>query len=282
MVNKKIGLFSRIWKWIKGLFFDKNKARVNKSNNKEKNVNSPQINAGNGNNITVNNNPTYNTYNNFPNKGTITSPSAVENKKKDQKKKIKKEEKIVRQNQTESKEQSEKKQKMSRQEFERLLMKVKFIAFGIMGNIKWDKIKPLEFRKDEECKEFVKLVFEVEKKLCGITYEITKKDKQRFLKTNISEIVERFITLHLVNGGRNDYFDYHCPDCKQTTLTRSLIVNSPSREEAICCNLCRWAMSMKVYREYLNHKKYNPSLGFYEWLGERNRRMAKINSIIRK
>jgi hypothetical protein len=34
---------------------------------------------------------------------------------------------------------------MSQQEFEELLVKIKFITFGIMGNIKWDKVEPLEF-----------------------------------------------------------------------------------------------------------------------------------------
>jgi len=80
-------------------------------------------------------------------------------------------------------------------------------------------------------------VFEIEEKGCQITYEITEEDKQRFLKTSTFEIVERFITLHLVNYGKNNYFDYHCPDCKQTTLTKSSIVNDPGKE-AICCNLC--------------------------------------------
>jgi hypothetical protein len=96
----------------------------------------------------------------------------------------------------------------------------------------------LEFRKSEDDKQTALLVFEVEKKSCWIAYEITEKDKQKFLKTNTSEIVERFITLRLIHYGKNGYFDYHCPDCKQTTLTRSLIVNSPEREDAICCNLC--------------------------------------------
>ncbi|CFW93166.1 protein of unknown function [endosymbiont DhMRE of Dentiscutata heterogama] len=272
MTDKKGNIFSRILKWIKGLISNK----VNKNNNKGKNVNSPQINAGDESNITINNNRTYNIYNNSPSKDTITSPSAVKNKKKNQKKKIKKEEeKNVRQNQTENREKSEKNQEMPQQEFERLLMKVKFIAFGVMGNIKWDKIKPLEFQKNEE-EEFARLAFEVGEKRCYITYKITEKDKQRLLKENTAEIVERFITLHLINHGKNDYFDYHCPDCKQTTLTRSLIVNSPEHEEAICCNLCRWATSMKVYLEYLNDKKHNSSLEFYEWLRERNRKMAKM------
>jgi hypothetical protein len=96
----------------------------------------------------------------------------------------------------------------------------------------------LEFRKSGDDKQTALLVFEVEKKSCWIAYEITEKDKQRFLKTSIFEIVERFITQRLLDYGKNDYFDYHCPDCKQTTLTKSLITNSPSQEEAVCCNLC--------------------------------------------
>jgi hypothetical protein len=118
-----------IKKWVK----------INKINNKGNNNNSPQINSGDG-GITIIYKQTYN-INNPPNKGTITGPNAanavIKNEKKNQKQELEKEENTVEQNQAESKEKStEKEQEMSRQEFEELLMKVKFIAFGIMGNIK--------------------------------------------------------------------------------------------------------------------------------------------------
>jgi hypothetical protein len=174
---------------------------------------------------------------------------------------MEKKDRTVKQNEAENKEQSEKGQEMSQEEFERLLMKVKFIAFGIMGNIKWDKVKPLEFWKEED-EEFVKLVFEVEKKVCSIEYIIKEEDKQKFIKkTSVLEIVERFITNRLVDYGRNDYFDDKCPECKQTTLTRTSVMNDP-KEEGIACVLCDWAGFMITYNEYL---KTDPSLEFPEW-----------------
>lgn len=160
-------------------------------------------------------------------------------------------------------------QDISQQELEELLAKVKFITFGIIGNIKWNKVKPLKFLKNEDGKESARLMFEIEEARCSIQYKISEKNKQEFLKMSAYEIVENFIWQHLVNYGKNGYYDDKCLKCKQTTLTKSL------NEKGICCNLCGWAMSMKVYQEYSNDKKH---LEFYEWLRERNRRMVRTRA----
>jgi hypothetical protein len=61
-----------------------------------------------------------------------------------------------------------------------LLVKIKFITFGIMGNIKWDKVEPLEFWKNEKGKELVKLVFKVEKKRVLYIMKLQKKISKNF------------------------------------------------------------------------------------------------------
>src|SRR5207248_2802896 len=119
-----------------GLFSDKKEAKINRSNKEGKSVNSPQI-TGDGSNITINYNQNnyYNAHQSYSS-NKVSSPNAiVKNEKKNQKEELEKE-KTAKQNQAESREQStEKDKEMPRQEFERLLMRIKFIAFGIMGNI---------------------------------------------------------------------------------------------------------------------------------------------------
>ncbi|WNE40139.1 MAG: hypothetical protein GBAus27B_000206 [Mycoplasmataceae bacterium] len=163
-----------------------------------------------------------------------------------------------------------KKQEISQEDFNELLIKVKFIVSGIMANLKWSKVKPLKFQKYEEDKETALLSFEIEGKSCFIEFIVSEEDKQKFSKTDVREIVERFITLRLIHNGKNGYFEDKCPDCKQTTLTKSIPVNDPN-EKAIVCSLCGWAGFMGVYNEFLNDRNFEYSLDFPKWLAKRNR-----------
>jgi hypothetical protein len=129
------------------------------------------------------------TFNLFP--IVAKEPKLIDNNKKNAKEFLKKvdEEQI---NQLKSQENK------SSEEFDKLIEKAKIKTYRIMANFSLNKKEPFYFEKNKKDEELANLSFDIGEANCFIQYVISKQDKKEFQKLSFYQIIEDFITRHLL------------------------------------------------------------------------------------